>query len=363
MSEVLFYVDIIEYYASNKKKSKLPNGVREKFSFQGSYGIPTFKLLKYKNQRILWFRGTKVTSWNDLYIDFNGFDVPFLDGYCHKGYLEGARKVIEMVSPFLQKDQNITCVGHSLGGACATVVSMILKYQMGYTDVHAMTIGTPGILSKNLAEKIRGFVTTFVRQKDPIPRMFNCKENIYKLTKYQLPDNPSEEESSDSEPINNSAISNNPDSIGNRVPGRVIIIEKTDNGPNLRKPIEDDFIFKSSMRFMSHCHLKYHRDLHIIFKGLEDVDSNEAEGQKNKSDFAFRKNTGTSYAVIGTAGAVATATLGATLGVPGLLIAGVGTGIALGVQKYRRNKNKIHATTAEDEEEEQCEECPTQLVE
>ncbi|EAX98579.1 Lipase family protein [Trichomonas vaginalis G3] len=283
MSSVLFLVDIIEYFASNKKKSQLPKGVVEKFYFQGSHGIPTFRLLKYKKERIIWIRGTKVTSWNDLYIDFNGFDIPFLDGYCHQGYFEGSYKVYDMISSLLKKDRKITCIGHSLGGACATVLAMILKYQKGFTDVHALTIGTPGILSSNLATKCQDFVTTFVRQKDPIPRMFNCKKKIYQVTNYKLPENFAQCEedtndeksySSSDEPVN---IENNDGSIGDRVPGRVIVIEKTKNGPNLRKPTPDDFVFKKNMRFMSHCHLKYHRDLHLFYgKGVED-EMNEAE--------------------------------------------------------------------------------------
>ncbi|EAY20757.1 Lipase family protein [Trichomonas vaginalis G3] len=261
MSEVVFFSNIIEYMASHGRNGLLPRKLKCIFNFKGTNGIPTFNVMKYKNERYIWVKGTNFASHNDLSIDLHTVETPFLNGYAHSGFLNAARMVLSLVTGLIENHERVVCLGHSLGGAVATMIAMILKYENKWDNVQAFTFGTPGILSADLQEKSKLICTTFVRSKDPIPRIFKIKKGIYNFFKFNVGKYCRELFMNKYETLEES----NESRIGDIVPGRVIIIEKKDDEPICRRPVPADFELRKKLRMMSHSHKKYHRDLLHIY--------------------------------------------------------------------------------------------------
>lgn len=65
-------------------------------------------------------------------------------------------------------------LGHSLGGGVAALIAMLLRgtpelrQQLGGAAVTAVTFATPPVVTGDLAESCRGFVTCVVNQNDMV---------------------------------------------------------------------------------------------------------------------------------------------------------------------------------------------------
>ncbi|URE22909.1 Lipase (class 3) [Musa troglodytarum] len=76
-----------------------------------------------------------------------------------------------------KQDYKLRLVGHSLGGAAAALLAIMLRKQaadkLGFDPdiVSAVGFGTPPCVSKELAESCASYVTTVVLQDDIIPRL------------------------------------------------------------------------------------------------------------------------------------------------------------------------------------------------
>jgi hypothetical protein len=64
----------------------------------------------------------------------------------------------------------VVCIGHSLGAGAAAVVAMELK-EYNFLEVEAVGFGCPSLLSRDLAETTKEYITTVVNDADIIPRM------------------------------------------------------------------------------------------------------------------------------------------------------------------------------------------------
>ncbi|MFI5142387.1 MAG: lipase family protein [Bacteroidia bacterium] len=97
--------------------------------------------------------------------DFKNF---LVDGKCwkvknetlgirvHAGFNVLAMEVVKAITPNLKKYYSINIVGHSLGGAGAAIVGLMLK-EMGFEVKEVLTYGQPKIMSKSGCEKYKDF--------------------------------------------------------------------------------------------------------------------------------------------------------------------------------------------------------------
>ena len=124
-------------------------------------------------------RGTM--SYNDIITYMNNNTVQFMNGKVHEGILKGARniyndiinKLIILTRNNKYKNYGLRFVGHSLGGAVVSVITYILfdNYDFMRSKTKTYTFGPPPIFSENIAEKWNNNITTFVNNKDLIPRL------------------------------------------------------------------------------------------------------------------------------------------------------------------------------------------------
>mmetsp|Transcript_29580 Transcript_29580/g.59412 ORF Transcript_29580/g.59412 Transcript_29580/m.59412 type:complete len:985 (+) Transcript_29580:263-3217(+) len=107
---------------------------------------------------------------------------PALEGHhCHKGVLSRAKwlyndikknRVLKRLfsdeSPY--RNYDLTVVGHSLGGGCAQVLSLMLR--PSYPTLKCFAYEPPGcILDDKLAGECEEFITSIVRNDDLVPRI------------------------------------------------------------------------------------------------------------------------------------------------------------------------------------------------
>jgi Lipase (class 3) len=64
----------------------------------------------------------------------------------------------------------VICMGHSLGAGAASIAAMELR-EHDFLKVEAVGFGCPSLLSKELAESTKDYITTVVNDADIIPRM------------------------------------------------------------------------------------------------------------------------------------------------------------------------------------------------
>ena len=274
MHEVVFFSDIIEVLTNKHSLRPMPKGCKVVFSFEGCFGIPTFKVCHYNDEAYVWFRGTQLSSKNDVAIDIDGSEVDFLNGKCHSGYLNASRKALSLMTSLLTDKKRVVTLGHSLWGACASITAMILKYEYKWDNVKAFTLATPGIISEGLAAQTADFITTFVRAKDPIPRIFNMKRGPYSiinsLMKHHMA---AKEDLTDSDETEETSISSFYLVSADRVPGRVIVLDSDSGEAIARKKKEGDFELDVSMIANISAHFQRLYDHRLLKKLPKDIES------------------------------------------------------------------------------------------
>lgn len=119
---------------------------------------------------------TDVISSSEKEVTFEGFS-------SHFGTAEAARwflcHEIATLRKCLEKHEGfrLRLVGHSLGGAAASLLAIMLRKksqeELGFSPdiVTAIGVGTPPCLSKELAESCASYVSTLVLQDDIVPRL------------------------------------------------------------------------------------------------------------------------------------------------------------------------------------------------
>ncbi len=87
----------------------------------------------------------------------------------HQGFLLSARDIYQQIKPLLKPGYTITTIGHSLGGATALVIAMMLDAQ-GYPVDEIITFGQPKVTNMGGSRKFEHLnVTRIVTVKDMIP--------------------------------------------------------------------------------------------------------------------------------------------------------------------------------------------------
>ena len=121
--------------------------------------------------RVQWLvvRGTSNLVNIQLDVDYNKILDSRLQIPLHKGFADAAMQVYQFAKPLLNTDYEIRVSGHSLGGAAAVIVLMLLK-EDGYKLGQAMTFGQPKVTNRDGARKYGALpLLRFVNAKDPVP--------------------------------------------------------------------------------------------------------------------------------------------------------------------------------------------------
>ncbi|CAL9758886.1 unnamed protein product [Musa acuminata subsp. burmannicoides] len=119
---------------------------------------------------------TDIVSSSNQEVSFEGFSTHFGTAEAARWYLHHELGTVRKLLG-KHKDYKLRLVGHSLGGASAALLAIMLRKQaadkLGFDPdiVSAVGFGTPPCVSKELAESCASYVTTVVLQDDIIPRL------------------------------------------------------------------------------------------------------------------------------------------------------------------------------------------------
>ncbi|CAI4030750.1 Triacylglycerol lipase [Nitrospira tepida] len=145
-------------------------GVRITISPPLSSGIRAYVEQDDAN-RVQWIvvRGTSNLVNMRLDVDYNKVVDSRLQIPLHKGFADSALQVYQFAKPLLKTDYETRITGHSLGGAAAVIVLMLLK-EDGAKLGPAITFGQPKVTNREGARKYRTLpLLRFVNDKDPVP--------------------------------------------------------------------------------------------------------------------------------------------------------------------------------------------------
>ncbi|HJT20773.1 MAG TPA: lipase family protein [Nitrospira sp.] len=122
-------------------------------------------------QNVQWIvvRGTSNLVNIQLDDEYTRSVTPRLGIPLHKGFAEAAQQVYQFAKPLLKSGYEIRLTGHSLGGATAVIVLMLLK-EDGAKLGQAITFGQPKVTNRDGAKKYGTLpLLRVVDVKDPVP--------------------------------------------------------------------------------------------------------------------------------------------------------------------------------------------------
>lgn len=279
---------------NERRNANLPNGYQIVRSGGGHDGIPHFKLLINTRKRlyVIWVRGTDFTDVNDILINIRTTPIDFYEGQCHRGYYFSACNIIELIqNDMIDRNINrIVCLGHSLGGAVASVIATILQkgdhehimninnFRERFVNdggISALVFGTPPTFSANISTESRNYITNFILIKDIVPKL---GQTFNSLSRFQIRlvtmlfyqnhaiYNPQREQ----ELIRHNEVIMRQGMQTNRLPGNVISLDPSrreiQQAPNIR-PING---YLEYLGVFHHIFVKYHDAIIILI-----VDNNE----------------------------------------------------------------------------------------
>ena len=106
------------------------------------------------SRNVIGFRGTEADAI-DILRDLRIF--PWYNkniGWSHSGFLKGSLGILKSLEAYLDKEEPLDLVGHSLGGALALNVGLLL-ISRGYNVKGITTFGAPRSLLFGTAKKVR----------------------------------------------------------------------------------------------------------------------------------------------------------------------------------------------------------------
>lgn len=138
------------------------------------------------NNIVISIRGTM--SVQDIITDINNVNINFGDGKIHGGIHKAAKNIYNDMLETLQKltnddkykDYGFRFVGHSLGGAVASIITHMFfnDFSSLISKTKTYCYGSPPVFSHNIAEKWSSNIITIVNNKDIIPRL-SVGEQLY----------------------------------------------------------------------------------------------------------------------------------------------------------------------------------------
>jgi triacylglycerol lipase len=131
---------------------------------------------EHKNHAFVAFKGT--ASLYDALTDLNaGIRASHSGGYVHQGFYYAFESIFMELQKFISSLQGITtvhCVGHSLGGAIATLAADWIKSTGSAAQVNLYTFGSPRVGLEMFARKCTSRLVTdniyrVYHKTDPVP--------------------------------------------------------------------------------------------------------------------------------------------------------------------------------------------------
>lgn len=196
--EVIKYTDLLN--SLNKEENhQLPNLYQIIIEGGGHDGIPHFKLLEEESAEtyIIWIRGTNFSDPNDILINIRATPIFFYGELCHRGYFFAAYAIIIMLRRYLihGRFNKIVCLGHSLGGAVASIITTIirkgnqgpicyasrLRQKFPGDSFRCLVFGTPPIFSLNMSLETKNYVTNVIIADDIVPKLGGLFNSLSKL--------------------------------------------------------------------------------------------------------------------------------------------------------------------------------------
>eukprot|EP00979_Chaetoceros_neogracilis_P011685 scaffold2946_cov278-Chaetoceros_neogracile.AAC.16 len=121
-------------------------------------------------------RGTKTVP--DILTDALLDNEDYQDGKAHAGILRSGKNLVDKHKDLMQnlldvskkKRIKLSLVGHSLGAGAAAIAGMEFKRDDKF-DVEVIGFGCPAIISKELSESTKDYITTVIGDADVVPRM------------------------------------------------------------------------------------------------------------------------------------------------------------------------------------------------
>jgi len=131
-----------------------------------------FYIVELPEKTIVTFRGTSTVG--DAADDARAYLINFHDFGCkiHKGFNDQFKDSIDPLTLHLRelkRDRDIYFIGHSLGGALATVASLYFTKKYSFINIHVHTYGSPRVGDYNFAKLFNASVKSskrYVNQND-----------------------------------------------------------------------------------------------------------------------------------------------------------------------------------------------------
>jgi triacylglycerol lipase len=153
--------------------SELANSARffDAQEFTGLLSDAQFYAIFKDNELIFAFRGS--SSWSDFITDANIHQVPAIEGLVHEGFLKQYESIQKVIMTILQQTKlnKISFVGHSLGGAIATICALCFKIQFPSKTIQCYTFGSPRVGNQ-------AFVDAFNKSVDVSVRVVNGQDIV-----------------------------------------------------------------------------------------------------------------------------------------------------------------------------------------
>lgn len=151
-------------------RQKTPAGATVSILPETATGVKAYVEID-DTKKIQWVvvRGTSNLENVKLDVDYTMVVDPRLQVPLHKGFAATALQAYRFAKPLLKPGYETRVTGHSLGGAAAVIVLMLLR-EDGMTLGQAMTFGQPKVTNRQGAAKYRSLpLLRFLNDKDPVP--------------------------------------------------------------------------------------------------------------------------------------------------------------------------------------------------
>ncbi len=160
----------LAYESDAAIRQKSPPGTTVAIMPETAAGVKVYvEIDDAKKQQWIAVRGTSNLVNVKLDVDYNKVVDSRLQVPLHKGFADTALLAYRFAKPLLKPGYETRVTGHSLGGAAAVILLMLLK-EDGVTLGQAMTFGQPKVTNRQGVAKYRSLpLLRFVNDKDPVP--------------------------------------------------------------------------------------------------------------------------------------------------------------------------------------------------
>lgn len=144
------YLAQLAYFSFDKIRSKMYEFGAKKLSLYDHDGTQGF-FAELEDMAVVSFRGTQMNQKDDLKHALTFWKVPFGDMKVHKGFIESLESLVPNVLVDLKnvpEGKRIVFVGHSMGGALATLLCVV------YKPDELCTFGAPRVAGHELAKHL-----------------------------------------------------------------------------------------------------------------------------------------------------------------------------------------------------------------